>query len=80
MDNKATLHRLIDRLPDNKIPQVQAYLETINAGDLKALLAKAPEEDEMISAEEEAAVQQARADIAANGAISHEDARKMLGL
>lgn len=80
MDNKATLHRLIDGLPDNKIPQVQAYLETISAGGLKALLAKASEEDETISPEEEAAVQQARADIAANGAISHEDARKMLGL
>ena len=43
-------------------------------------MAKASEEDETISPEEEAAVQQARADIAANGAISHEDARKMLGL
>lgn len=78
--DKANLHRLIDGLPENRIPQVQAYLETIHAGGLKALLAKAPEEDEQLAPEEEDAVQQAKADIAANGTIFHEDARKMLGL
>lgn len=78
--DKANLHRLIDGLPENRIPQVQAYLETIHAGGLKALLAKAPEEDEQLAPGEEAAVHQAKADIATNGTISHEDARKLLGL
>lgn len=78
--NKAHLHRLIDGLPENKIPQVQAYLEIIQAGGLKALLARAPVEDEEISPEEEAAAREAEADIAANGTISHQDVRKILGL
>lgn len=43
-------------------------------------MAKAPEEDELLAPEEEAVVQQAKADIIANGTISHEDARKLLGL
>lgn len=78
--DKANLHRLIDGLPENRIPQVQAYLETIQARGLKALLAQAPEEDELLAPGEEAAIKQAKADIAAHGTISHEDARKMLGL
>jgi hypothetical protein len=78
--SKAHLHRLIDGLPENKVPQVQAYLEIIHAGGLKELLARAPEEDEEISPEEEAAVREAEADITANGTISHQDVRKMLGL
>ena len=78
--NKAHLHHLIDGLPENRIPQVQAYLETIQAGGLRSLLARAPYDDEEISSEEEAAVREAQADIDANGTISHDEARKMLGL
>ena len=77
--SKADLHRLIDGLPESRIPQVQAYLEIINAGGLKTFLSQAPEEDEEISPEEEAAVKEAEADIARNGTVSHQEVRKMLG-
>lgn len=52
-------HHLIDRMPETQLSGLVQFLETI-VDPLSAALRDAPEEDEEISAEEEAAVARSR--------------------
>jgi hypothetical protein len=58
-------HKLLDELPESEIEPVVEFIASRGADPLLRLLENAPEEDEEISAEEEAAVQEARDEIAA---------------
>ena len=82
--NKTDLYKLIDTLPASKLPVARAYLEGLRAGSetvknsLEAFLCSVPEEDEVISEEEESEVRAAENDIRENGTVSHEEARRFL--
>lgn len=78
--DRAHLHELIDRLPVADVPTVQRMLELL-AEPPYTPLDLAPEEDEEISPQEEAAVAEARAELAAGGKLlSLEEVRRELGL
>jgi hypothetical protein len=59
------IHQLVDELPEADLDPVAEILLSRGGDPLLRLLENAPEEDEEISAEEEAAVQESRDEIAA---------------
>lgn len=79
---KEELHRLVDALPEEEAPAARRFLQWLVAeeGDpvIKSLLL-APEEDEEITAEEEAAVQEAREQVARGELIPDEEVWRRLG-
>jgi hypothetical protein len=79
--DRVRLHQLVDALPERDLDTVHHMLRGLLALDgdvvLNALL-NAPEDDEPVTPEEEAAVQRARADMAAGRVYSHEEARRIL--
>jgi hypothetical protein len=79
--DRVRLHQLVDALPERDLDTVHHMLRGLLALDgdvvLNALL-NAPEDDEAVTPEEEAAVQRARADMAAGRVYSHEEARRIL--
>lgn len=58
-------HKLLDELPESEIEPVVEFIASRGGDPVLRLLDNAPEEDEEITAEEEAAVQEARDEIAA---------------
>jgi hypothetical protein len=60
------LHRLVDTLPESEVPKARSYLRFLHgvgADPLLQALMEAPEDDEPVTEEEEAAVREARAAI-----------------
>lgn len=80
--SKEKLYRLIDRLPEGELHAACRYLEYLKEkGDpLMAALMNAPEEDEPISEEEEAAVQVARDELERGEYVTDEELRRELGI
>ncbi len=79
---KERLYRLVDRIPDEDVRAAERYLEYLTEfGDpfVRALM-NAPEEDEVISPDEEEAVQEGLEDIAAGRVHSLDDVKQELGL
>lgn len=71
MTTKEALHRLIDELPESELEMARRVLEPLRAGGdpvLYAFLA-APQDDEPLTPEEMAAIEEGEADIA-RGAVS----------
>ncbi len=77
------LHRLVDELSEAQVDTARQWLELFHArGEdpfLRAL-AFAPLDDEPVTAEEEAAVDEARADERAGRVVTHEELKRRLGL
>jgi hypothetical protein len=73
------LHRLVDALPDADVPTVRRVLQALQpANGLPAILANAPDDNEPVSAAEEATVRDAL-EAKANGDVhSAEEARRLL--
>jgi len=80
-DNRQHAHQLIDRLPDSQVSALVGLLEAI-VDPVTAALRDAPLDDEQESAEERAAVAQARRSLAdsAGKGIPHAEAMHRLGL
>jgi hypothetical protein len=80
MQIRARVRRLIDELPDGELPAVEQFLKQrrSTAKDLPPVLANAEEDDEPTTPDEELAVAQAYADLAAGRVVSHEEARRRL--
>ena len=82
MTTKETLHKLVDRLPEDEWEAVHQILEERLAKHdpvLRAFLT-APEDDEPETEEERAAVAEAYDSIARGEVISDEELRRRLGL
>jgi predicted transcriptional regulator len=79
---KERLYRLIERIPDEDVHGVERYLEYVASSrdPVMYTLMDAPEEDEPISAEEEAEVQEGLADIAAGRVHTLAEVKQELGL
>jgi hypothetical protein len=75
------LHRLIDELPDADLPEVERYLARRGTDDpvLRAL-ANAPEGDEPLTPEEEAAIREGMEAIERGDVLSQAEVRRELGL
>jgi hypothetical protein len=69
MTTREKVHKLVDELPETELDPVAEILISRREDPVLRLLENAPEEDEEISAEEEAAVQEARDEIAAGAPL-----------
>jgi hypothetical protein len=72
---RTELHRMIDELPESELHAAARFLEFLReAGDplLRALEA-APEDDEPLTPEDEAAIEEALEDVRAGRVVRHED-------
>ena len=79
---RETLHRIVDELPDNELRAAKRYMEYLrNMSDpLVRKLAEAPYDDEPLTAEDEAALQEGLADFAAGRVYTSEEVKRELGL
>lgn len=80
MQTRERIHDLVDALAEETLPAVERFLERIRDGGdpILVALANAPEDDEALTPEEEAAIEEGLADIAAGRVVSHEDVRRRL--
>lgn len=73
MTNREKLHRLVDELPEAEVAPTLRLFETQRHDSLLQALANAAEDDEPWTDEDEAAVAESRADVAAGRTLSHEE-------
>ena len=81
MATKETLHRLIDELPDDEVDEAERYLRALQIEDpVLRSLELAPIDDEPPTPGDEAALAEARADLARGNVHTLEEVRRQLGL
>lgn len=68
------LHRLIDSIPEDRLPAVEAALEPL-ADPLARALLLAPEDDEPLSDEERRLIEEARSEAEEAGYLTHDDVK-----
>lgn len=73
------LHRLIDAIPDDRLPALEAAIEPLADPVARAVML-APEDDEPLTDEDRAALREAKDDIARADLVSHEDIKREFGL
>ena len=81
MQTRERVHQLIDELPDNELDDVERFLAQRGAGGsaFRRALESAPEEDEPVSPEEAAAIEEAYADVAAGRVLTDDELWRRLG-
>ena len=81
MTTREKLHRIVDELPEEELDAALRAIETRSDDPLIRRLESAPAEDEEISAEEEAAVQEARDELAKGSPlVSHDEIKREFGI
>lgn len=81
MTTREKLHRIVDELPEEKLEAALKAIEERADDPMIRRLEDAPPEDEEISPEEEAAVQEARDELAAGvPSISQDEIRREFGI
>ena len=85
MQSRDRLHRLIDELPEAELPEVERFLAERGDDPLRRTLTKAPddpllralanapEDDEPLTPEDEAAIEEARRSVAAGRVIADDE-------
>ena len=76
------LHQLIDKLPDEQILAAERYLDSLcrDIHPVVRAMRSAPIDDEPLTDEDRAAIQEGRREIAAGHGIPNERIRRKLGL
>jgi hypothetical protein len=78
---KEALHRLVDELPDEELPEAERMLQALTIADpVERSLALAPVEEEPLSDEDLAALEEGRAEAARGETLSTDELRRELGL
>lgn len=82
MTKREAVRRLVDEVPEAVLDAAERYLQYLrDQGDpLLRALTNAPEEDEPISAAEEAAVAEGRAEADRGELIAHEEVKRRWGI
>ena len=84
MTTKAQIHQLIDDLPESELETVKRVLEGLSARSLSnraaAVLAHAPVDDEPVTAEEAAAIEEGERDLKSGRVVTADQVRARLGL
>lgn len=81
MTTREKLHRIVDKLPEEELEAALKAIEERADDPMVRRLEDAPAEDEEISAEEEAAVQEARDELAAGAPLaSHDEIKREFGI
>ena len=81
MEERQVLHVLVDELPDDELVAATRFLEYLrfrSHDPLRALLDEAPLDDEPVTDEDLAAIQEGLADKARGEVVSHEEAERLL--
>ena len=81
MEERQVLHVLVDELPDDELVAAMRFLEHLrfrSKDPLRALLNEAPLDDEPVTDEDLAAIQEGLADKARGEVVSHEEAERLL--
>jgi hypothetical protein len=73
MTTREQLHRIVDELPEEELEAALKAIEARSDDPMIRRLDDAPPEDEEISAEEDAAVQEARDELAAGAPLVSQD-------
>lgn len=83
MVTRQELHQLLDEIPDAGLDEARRYLAALKEAGGDSFLARLlllPEDDEPLTAEEEAALAEAYEDLAAGRIVTVEQAKRELGL
>jgi predicted transcriptional regulator len=80
MTIKERLHQLVDELTDEEAKRALGRVESEHEDPLIVAFRDAPEDDEPLSAEDEEAMAEGLADIAAGQTIPHEEIKRKYGL
>lgn len=80
MEDRQTLHTLVDELPEPELVAARRYLEYLRqtADPLRRALDAAPEDDEPLSAEDVAAIREGRRERAKGETTSHDEIKRLL--
>lgn len=81
MEERHALHVLLDELPDDELTAAKRYLQYLrfrSKDPLRALLEEAPLDDEPVTEEDLAAIQEGFAEKARGEVVSHEEAERLL--
>lgn len=80
MENRQTLHTLVDELPEPELPAARRYLEYLRqtADPLRRALEAAPVDDEPLTDEDLAAVRRGRTEYAKGETVSHDEIKRLL--
>ena len=78
--SRATLHHLIDRIPEDELPAAQRFLEYLATNPAYRVTLSAPPDDEPVTSGDAEAIAKAREDIRAGRSVSHDDVLREFGL
>lgn len=81
MEDRQTLHALVDEIPEAELPAARRFLEDLRRqpkGALRPILGAAPLDDEPLTEEDLAAIQEGLAEKARGEVVSHEELRRLL--
>lgn len=81
VEERERLRELVGLLPDQAVPVVECFLRWLiaeGADPMARLLAEAPLDDEPLTPEEEAALEEARASVARGEVVPYEEVRRRL--
>jgi predicted transcriptional regulator len=81
MEDRRTLHALLDELPESELPTARRVLEHLRGRSedpLRFLLDRAPADDEEVTEEDLAAIREGLEEKARGEAISHEEVERLL--
>ncbi len=79
MTTKERFLRLADELSEPQMDDILRYAARQREDPMLSAIANAPEDDEPLTPEEEAAIDEGRADIAAGRTVSLEDVERQYG-
>lgn len=81
MTTREKAHQLLDKLPDSELEPVLEFIASRGDDSFSRWLDSRPVDDEEISADEVAAIDEAHAELAAGEpTVSHEEMKRELGL
>ena len=80
MENRQTLHTLVDELPEPELPAARRYLEYLRqtADPLRRALETAPVDDEPLTDDDRAAIREGRKEYAQGESVSHDEIKRLL--
>lgn len=79
MTTRDKLHRLVDELPEEELEGTLELIASRREDPVVAIFRDAPEDDEPLTSEEEAALAEADADVAAGRTVPLEEVERRYG-
>jgi hypothetical protein len=78
--SRATLHQLIDRIPEEELAAAKRFLEYLATGPAYRAALSAPPDDEPVTEADAAAIRLARDEIRTGKVVAHDEILREFGL